>query len=204
EIHAMYDALANAPFVERAETTHWNYSGGDLGIMHYVHGDSDRFAARLADIEDVERYDVTDVGDDSFYAYLLCDVDGPARQVFGALTQGRLVVNHPIEWTESGTVLVSVVGPAAEVQAAVEDIPDPVEVSVREIGGVGQTADAVGGVLSERQREAVEAALALDYYAIPRGATLEDVADEIGCARSTAAEHLRKSEEKVFDALYDS
>ena len=111
EIHPMYDLLANAGFVERAKTTHWNHSGDALGIMHYVHGDAERFTARLTELDDVKRYDLIEVTDDAFYAYPMCDLDGAARRMFGALTQGRLVVHHPIPWSEDGSAFVSVVGP---------------------------------------------------------------------------------------------
>ncbi|MFC6975764.1 helix-turn-helix domain-containing protein [Halomicroarcula sp. GCM10025709] len=57
--------------------------------------------------------------------------------------------------------------------------------------------------LSDRQREAVEAALSLGYYDIPRTATHEAVADALDCAPSTAAEHLRKAESRVLHALFD-
>lgn len=204
EIHPMYDLIANAEFVDRAKTTHWNYSSDNLGIMHYVSGDSERFAERLDAIDDVKRYDLTDVNETTFYAYLMCDLTGPARRMFGALTQGRLVVHHPIEWTEDGSSFISVVGTSAEIQAAVEDVPDPVSVTVHRIGGIEQTTDAVEGVLSDRQRVAVKHALAIGYYEIPREATLEDVAEEMGCARSTAAEHLRKVEAKVLTAVFDT
>lgn len=204
EIHSMYDLLANAAFVTRAETTHWNYSDDDLGIMHYIHGDAERFASRLEQIDDVERYDLTGVSDETFYAYLLCDLNGPARRVFGALTQGRLVVNHPIEWTENGSSLVSLVGTSDEIQAAIEDIPDPISVTMHQIGGLQQATEAVEGLLSDRQRAAVKTALSLGYYERPRDATLEDIAEQMGCAPSTAAEHVRKSESKVLNAVFET
>lgn len=204
EIHPMYDLLANAEFVERAKTTHWNYSSDNLGIMHYVSGDGERFAERLEEIDDVQRYDLTDVNETTFYAYLMCDLTGPARRMFDALTQGQLIVHHPIEWTEDGSSFVSVVGTSAEIQAAVEDVPDPVSVTIHRIGGIEQTTDAVEGALSNRQRVAVENALAIGYYEIPREATLEDVAEEMGCARSTAAEHLRKVEAKILTAVFET
>lgn len=204
EIHQMYDLLANSTFVTRAETTHWNYSDDGLGIMHYVHGDAERFAGRLEQIDDVKQYDLTEISDQAFYAYLQCDLHDPASRVFSALTQGRLVVNHPIEWTENGSSLVSLVGTSDEIQAAIEDIPDPISVTMNRIGGLQQATEAVEGLLSDRQREAIETALSLGYYERPRDAKLEDVAERMGCARSTAAEHLRKSESKILNAVFDS
>jgi predicted DNA binding protein len=55
-------------------------------------------------------------------------------------------------------------------------------------------------VLSDRQREAVRAALDIGYYDQPRGATHEDVAAALDCAPSTASEHLRKAEAELVRA----
>lgn len=51
--------------------------------------------------------------------------------------------------------------------------------------------------LSERQREALRAALELGYYDTPREATHADVAAELDCAPNTASEHLQKGEAKL-------
>jgi predicted DNA binding protein len=61
------------------------------------------------------------------------------------------------------------------------------------LGGLASTG-AVDARLSERQREALAAGLELGYYETPREASQEDVADSLGCAPSTAAEHLQKAE----------
>ncbi|WP_425603073.1 helix-turn-helix domain-containing protein [Halosolutus gelatinilyticus] len=40
------------------------------------------------------------------------------------------------------------------------------------------------------------------YYRSPRETSLEDVVDAVGIAPSTASEHLRKIESRVFSALF--
>lgn len=202
EIHPMYDLLANGECVDRVKTTHWNVTGEELGIMHFVYGDVVEFEARLEEIESVLEYELTEVDDESFYAYLRSVPTAAASELFGRLTQGRLVVIHPVEWHPDGTQSVPVVGSSEEIQDVVDGMPDPVECRVREIGGLEQAAEAVKGRLSDRQQEALESALELGYYDIPREASVEDVARDIGCARSTAAEHLRKTESKLLHAVF--
>lgn len=202
EIHPMYDLMANSSFVETAKTTHWNVSGDELGIMHFIHGDMDAFESAIADIESVLEYELTRVDDDSFYAYLRSNPTEAAGELFGTLTQGRLVVEHPVEWKQDGTQSISMVGSAEEIQSVVDEVPDPVECTVREIGGLEKAAEAAKAQLSDRQREALESALELGYYEIPREAGVEDVAADIGCARSTAAEHLRKTETKILHTVF--
>jgi predicted DNA binding protein len=70
--------------------------------------------------------------------------------------------------------------------------------NARTVGRSGPTAESL---LTDRQREAVEAANDLGYYEIPREASQEDVAERIGCAASTAAEHLRKAETKLLRSI---
>lgn len=201
EIHPMYDVLANADFVERATAIHWNFTGEELGIMHYVEGDADAYEAVAESTPEVLDFEIKRTGDDSFYVYIRDATNEPVRQMFGAITTGGLVVVPPIEYNEDGTVSISAYGPSGEIQAAIEAIPDPVTVTVDEIGGLGAVDDAIETLLSERQRAAVEAAIDEGYYEIPRECTHEDVARAIDCAPSTAAEHLRKAESKVLQAI---
>lgn len=204
EIHPMYDLLANAAFVDRVKTTHWNVSGDELGIMHFVYGEMAPFETALQDIDSVLEYELTQVDEDSFYAYLRSELTAPAGELFGTLTRGRLVVVHPVEWHPDGTQSIAVMGSTDEIQAVVDGLPDPVECTVREIGGLEQAAEAAKAQLSDRQQEALEQALELGYYDIPREASVEDVAEAIGCARSTAAEHLRKTESKLLHSVFRS
>lgn len=198
----MYDLLANGSCVERVTTTHWNLSGDDLGIMHFVHGDLAAFEQELDAIDSVREYETTRVDGDSFYAYLRCHAAGAAGEFFETLTQGQLVVLHPVEWQPDGTQSIAVMGSPSEIQSVVDGLPEPVTCRVRTIGGLERAAEAATAVLSERQREALDRALELGYYDIPRTASVDDVAAELDCARSTAAEHLRKMESKVLHATF--
>jgi predicted DNA binding protein len=202
EIHPMYDVLANAPFVERATALQWNFTGEDLGILHYVEGDADAYAAVADEVPEVLGYELERVDEDAFYVYVRDATTDPLQEMFGPITSGGLVVVPPIVYHEDGTVSLSLFGPSEELQAALDAVPEPISVDVEEISGLAATPQLADATLSERQREAVEAALALGYYDVPRTAGHEAVADALECAPSTAAEHLRKAESKVLHALF--
>ncbi|MFC7139171.1 helix-turn-helix domain-containing protein [Halosimplex aquaticum] len=201
EIHPVYGIVTNAPFVERALALQWNNAGEDLGILHYVRGDADAFEAAIADVPEVLGYDIERVDDDAFYAYISDDTTASVRELFGSLTTGTVVIVPPIVYHEDGSVTISLFGPDDELQAAVEAIPDPVDVTVEQVGGLDSAAPAVEARLTERQRAAVDAAIDLGYYDVPREAGHEAVADALDCAPSTAAEHLRKAESKLLRGL---
>jgi predicted DNA binding protein len=203
DVHPMYDLWANAPFVERATALQWNVAGDTLGILHYAVGDGDAFEAAVDRIPQVVDYEVVADGPDAFYAYVRDETTDALAALFAPVADSSVIVVPPVRYREDGTVSVSLFGPDAELQAAVEAVPDPIDVTVESVGGLGAAAATVETRLTERQREAVRAAVELGYYDVPREAGHEDVAAAIGCAPSTAAEHLRKAESTVLSSLFE-
>lgn len=203
EIHPMFDLITGAPYVDRATAMHWNYSGDELGIMHYVEGDASAFARDVEAIPEVLAYELTAVGDDAFYVYVRDATNEALRELFDIVDRSPAVVIPPVEYARDGTVSYSVVGPSTEIQTAIDRIPEPIDVAVTEVGTIDAAPGVERAALSDRQREAVETALALGYYEVPRKASHEAVADEMGCAPSTAAEHLQKAESKLLRSLLE-
>ncbi|WP_123533551.1 helix-turn-helix domain-containing protein [Halosimplex salinum] len=201
DIHPMYGVMTNASFVERGTALQWNFTGDALGILHYVEGDADAFAAAAEEFDVVVGYDIEPAGEGSFYAYVRDATTEPLRDMFGPITSGGLVVVPPIVYGADGDVTLSIFGPEAEIQAAVEQVPDPVDVTVEAVGGLAASRAAPTARLTDRQREAVDAALDLGYYDVPRTASHEAVADVLDCAPSTAAEHLRKAESTLLHGV---
>ncbi len=201
-VHPVFDMLTRADHVDEVLALHWNFSGDRLGILHYVEGDVEAYLDDLTAIPEVLDHDVARTGDDAFYVYHRCAVDRGARELFETFSRGSLLLVPPIEFGSDGTSTFSLFGTSAEIQAAIEGVPDPIEIEVHEVGGMKGAPEVTAATLSDRQREAIEAALALGYYEIPREASHEGVADAIGCAPSTAAEHLRKAESKVLRSTF--
>ncbi|QLH78096.1 helix-turn-helix domain-containing protein [Halosimplex rubrum] len=201
EVHPMYGVMTNAPFVERATALQWNFTGDALGILHYVEGDADAFAAAADDIGEVVGYDIEPVGDDAFYAYVRDATTAALAALFDPVSRGGIVVVPPVVYGADGTVTLTIFGPDEELQAAMGEIPEPIEVTVEAVGSLATSRVAPTARLTDRQREAVEAGLDLGYYDVPRTADHEAVADALDCAPSTAAEHLRKAESKLLRAV---
>ena len=63
--------------------------------------------------------------------------------------------------------------------------------------------EAIEGSLTDRQREALEAAHRGGYYEWPRETTSQDLADELGVATPTFTEHLRTAEQKLIRMLFE-
>lgn len=198
EVHPMYDLLANAAFVERATALQWSFTDEKQALLHYVEGDHDAFREAVAETPEVIEVETAPAGDGAFYAFVKGEATERLNELFAAIVAVTAMPVPPIEYHPDGTVSFTIVGSGAEIQGAIEKVPDPVEVSVDEVGGMTAVPGLAETLLSTRQRGALEAALDLGYYEVPREASHEDVADTLGCAPSTAAEHLRKAESKVL------
>lgn len=60
---------------------------------------------------------------------------------------------------------------------------------------------AILQTMPRRRRDILNLAIQEDYYEIPRGITLEELADRHGISKSTASDHLRKAEKEVLEFL---
>ncbi|SIQ71202.1 Predicted DNA binding protein, contains HTH domain [Haladaptatus litoreus] len=200
-VHPVYDVLTGADCIERARGLHGNVSGNIATLLFHIRGDVERFTTILDDIEQVLDYDVTSLSDDEFYCYIHNETTAVDGALFAAFTRESVVQISPVEYHDDGRATFAVVGPSVELQDAMADAPSGIDLRVERIGD-GAPERAVTAGLSERQREAAEIAVELGYYDVPRRASHEDVADALECAPSTAAEHLRKAEYKVFSSSF--
>jgi len=198
--HPVFERFANAQCVDRARTLQWTPAGDVLGFVHHAEGDADAFERVLADSPAVRGYDLERAGGRGFYVYVTDATTGSVRDLFVPL-DGDFVVVPPVVHRGDGSATLSLFGPDRDVQAAVGDAPDSASLRVETVGGPATTSLVVEARLTDRQREALSAATALGYYDVPREATHEDVADALGCAPSTAAEHLRKAESHILQSV---
>jgi hypothetical protein len=60
-------------------------------------------------------------------------------------------------------------------------------------------ADGDEDLLTDRQREALRAALRAGYFEVPRRCTLAEVADRLGVDKSTASETIRRGQARVVE-----
>jgi hypothetical protein len=198
-IHPMHAFVCESPVVEREVLLEGKRTGDTRTLLFYVEGDRAAYEAVLAERPGVREYDVTPEGEAAFYVYARVqnrDADVP---VFEAFDQQTLVVVPPVEFRADRTARFTVVGHPDDLQAAIDGMPPGASPTVRR---VGDYASAVGDGLTDRQREALEAAWDAGYYEVPRDGGIEAVAATLDCAVSTASDLLRRAESRlVGDAL---
>lgn len=123
------------------------------------------------------------------------------NSIYDALVSRELLPDAPIrirDGREHWTVLVEGNDdPQTRLDAVRQEMDADITVT-----GTGTTMATVVDIddrLTERQREVFETARQRGYYEWPRGTTADALAGEIGVAKATVLEHLRKAEAKLLD-----
>jgi len=153
--------------------------------------------------EHVLEYEISTCPDDSFYLYVRDRFSETGRGIVDAVTAAGLVGVSPVAFRADGTMEITLVGSGETVQRALDAVPDGIGVDVREVGEYGSHRFESSAALTDRQFEAVAAAVDCGYYDEPREGSTAEVADALDCSPGTAAEHLRKAEARVMGRLVE-
>ncbi|MFB6072206.1 MAG: helix-turn-helix domain-containing protein [Halobacterium sp.] len=194
--------------VDRAAMVDWNgvTRSGDADestVVLRIHADPGVVRDAFADEPVIDDFALS-VVDDCCFVQAYSETARLEGATARALTPPGVVAVPPVRYETGGWVAVTLVGTDDAVQTAVDRVPDEVDVDVRSVSskGYGETTDPLDA-LTDRQRDAVLAAVDAGYYDTPRSGDVAAVADALDCAPSTAAEHLRKAEARLVSELAD-
>ncbi|EFW92124.1 Bacterio-opsin activator HTH domain protein [Haladaptatus paucihalophilus DX253] len=191
--------------MERAELLNWNLSHEDRDyVLFRIVGEMEPYAEAVDAAPLIHDYELTPLDDASFYAYIeheKRDVDADFRTAFAGTS---ILVIPPITYTSDGAMRMELVGKSADMRAVMEDVDADIDVSVEQVSEYDTPQMGLWAELTERQRSALETAVAVGYYDVPREAGVEAVAKEMNCAPSTASTHLRNAESRIVRKLVQS
>ncbi|WP_251330544.1 helix-turn-helix domain-containing protein [Haloplanus pelagicus] len=201
-LHPMHAFEMAHERIHRADLLHWNtVLDGTNTFVFRVRGDPAPFRAKL-DARDVTvSYSLSSAENGVFYCCVRDRATESDEGYIDAFARGTLVVVPPIRFNPDGTTDLALVGTAVDLEAAVEGLPSGLRATVRSVGPYRHRASAPAPRLTDRQREAVAAAVACGYYESPREGSVTDVAASLDVAPGTAAEHLRKAEASVMRSV---
>lgn len=203
-LHPMQRFIREGEAVRYEELRTWNVRGSDEALeyeLFYADADREPYEEAIEAVDSVRWYDLTPIDDDSFYVYVCQETREEDVRWREALAALDLVVVPPIVYDAEAAFYMTVVGTGDNLRSMLEGLPDEIDVTVRSIGEYDRRHTPLGGDLTDRQLEAVEAAVAVGYFEVPRAAGVEAVADELDCASSTAATLLQKAQATVMRRL---
>ncbi|MFB6300299.1 MAG: helix-turn-helix domain-containing protein [Halobacteriales archaeon] len=201
--HPMEEFLRTADAIDREELLAWNLTPETVEYaLFYVEGDIGAYRSRIADVDSIRSFNLTPIDAGSFYSYVCQETRAEEQRWRAAFARRNLVVVPPIVYDGTGMSL-TIVGEGKDLTALLEALPDPIDTEIDGIGDYNRRHGTIAGSLTDRQLEAVTTAVELGYFDVPREASLGDVADLLGCADSTASNHLRKATADVMTRLVD-
>lgn len=115
---------------------------------------------------------------------------------FGELRNGDMLFDLLVEDRDSISESVALLQEFGSVQ--VERITNDFRSHV--VPSVTEWQNLLGSI-PERQRVILNTALEMGYYELPRKTTLDEIADEVGVAKTTVSQHLRKAEDAFVEFI---
>lgn len=195
------EAIASEPSVTREAILHLNrLDDGTAVFLIRLRGDADRLDALLDAREEVIAHNVSAFRDE-IQAYLHVEPTDAVAALLDLTQEHEFVIDTPIEYGADGSIQVAVIGQEEPVRRAIEAVPDGIRVELQQLSDYDPALRELSSLLTPRQREILDTAAALGYYRVPRRATHQDIADELGLSTTTVGEHLRKIEARMLSEL---
>ncbi|WP_424018838.1 helix-turn-helix domain-containing protein [Halorientalis pallida] len=194
-------ALAAADDITREQLHHLDLlDDGTATTLYEMSGNVDRVREITAADDALIDYQIS-AGTDRITVYAHFEPSEELTELLEFVRTSELILDMPIEYTDDGRVRALVIGQADTFQAALANVPGPIDVELARIGEYEPESERLYAQLTERQQETLLAALEVGYYRTPREATQRDVADYLDRSDGTVGEHLRKIEATVLTAI---
>jgi len=192
--------------IRRVEVINNRYlSDGTVVELSRIESGQEGIRSLLEDNPATIDYEIFEAGGTTRYVYHHLEPGDHdfARQLISLLDDHRLVILYPIRFDVTAGTTVDLVGTTEMVQQAYNRLPAEIQqhATVERVSETVPVTPGLRSLLTDRQREVLDVAVDLGYYSVPREATAEHVAAAVGCAPSTASEHLRKIESRVLSRL---
>lgn len=206
--HPMHRFVAESTEIKREQLLYWNILDDEtIQLLFHVEGDKDAYAKAAEEEASISSYEIVPLSEVSFYILVEGYWTDELRFFRSQLEQHEIVPIPPLELTNHGELRVTLVGRQDSIRGLVTQLPEEVNLRIEQFTRYeeppeeSKTTAFASAALTARQREAVSIARETGYYAVPREGGLEDVADELECAPSTASNLLRRAESAIMSQV---
>jgi len=200
-LHPLLPHVTDEELFHEVVMLDWSFSADppSTAVLLYLDGDIQAFEQILTDADVVIHYDITQLSQTRGYAFVHSKSPPVEREILSIGSHDGLLPISPVRYHHDGSFSFRVLGTLDTLQAAVEALPEAVETRIEKVGGHELGRSPLPPDFPERQWEALTVAFDIGHYDIPRTATRDEVASRLGCAPSTASEHLQKAERRLVE-----
>ena len=196
--HPFHRRITERSGVTRAELLTW---GPKSTVSTLTWFDAERdVVAEVFDAVDSTTTTELVPGDGGTYAFVhQTEYEFPER-LLELVARSRVVYLPPIRFFDDGDVQFEAAGRSRLLAAFYDDLDDLLDARIERVGDVQRWGSST---LTDRQSAALDAAVEVGYYEVPRSGSVGDVAERLDCSSSTAGELLRKAESRVIREFTD-
>lgn len=198
-VHPLQRQLLASPSISRAEILMWSPTA-DATTLVWCDGDRDATERLVAALDSLLVHTAVDTPDGTCVFLRQADYEFPPA-VLETIADAAVIFFPPVVFLESGDVRFEAAGTSAALSRFYEALSDLGAVTIEQAHAFERRATP--SALTDRQQAALEAAVSVGYYEVPRDGTVADVAAMLECASSTAGELLRKAEAAVITGFLE-
>lgn len=200
-VHSIDRVLRDDPRVSRRAIHHLRLltDGTMVGLYELV-GSISHLQSTIESHPAMHEYQISRSGD-AIYVHAHTEANEMLQRLLEIQHEYDIVIETPIEYTESGEFRVIVIGPHDTLRETRKLIPDTVDLVFENTGPYVPKRRRPFARLTQRQRETVRVAVDHGYYEQPRQCTHGDIAKVMGLAAETVGEHLRKAEATLVHSV---
>lgn len=199
-LHPLERVLAEDALTTRKAIHHLNLrADGTIVGLYELEGDTEHLREMFETHPDMLSARVSRVGS-TIYSHAHTRTNEDVKRLLEIQNEHTLITDMPIEYTATGDLRVVSIGDIEMFRRAANAVPDTVDLQLEETGQWVPASRRLFACLTDRQQETLQVAADLGYFADPRQATYDDIADEMDIAPETVGEHLRKTQAKLVDA----
>ncbi|WP_396611277.1 helix-turn-helix domain-containing protein [Haloferax sp. S1W] len=195
QLHPLDDAVTTAPDIRIEATDYINPVGdGTYVELARFQGPTDRVREVLSQTEAVLAFDVSEGTGHTYVHYESAPLmDALLDVVF----DHRVVLTWPVEFIDypgKHGIRTTVIGTTDALGEVTSNLPESVRVELVRTGEYAGPRSERRSLLTEAQRELLDAAVRAGYYEVPRRTTHESLADEFGVTPGTISDRLQRIE----------
>lgn len=203
-------------YFDRGETVLWDagvylesirsmqfVEDGSVVMVYEIDGDGEALRDCLdAADEKIIEYSITE-DSDPLVAQLWLYPDDTLEQLLDVHQSFGVSVEFPIDYVSLDPATIEIVetGPRDELRDRIEQTREVANIHINHVHRHEPGSEQLFRELTDRQQEVLQTAVEAGYYRIPREATHQDIADELGCSKSVVGQHLRRVEATLVSSV---
>ena len=195
-------ALATVDGVERRAILDLDWGRDDaLTQLFWLDGGPvDDVDSALAASAYADDWEIASGDDDALYLLVHGESGEVVRPLYALIEHEPMLLRPPI-WCEEARWRFGVVGTDDAVQRAHDVVREHADVDVERLRSFTPDRPSALAGLTDRQREALETAVAIGFYEESEDADFDELGEALDCGKSAANALLRRAEARIVETL---